>query len=189
MPRSPKVQPTSGVYAITNTATGQVYVGSSVNVRNRWSTHRECFAAGRQQRLMQAEWNRCGEAAFVFSVLEETAADEQSLQAAEQRWLNSFAPDQLYNRARNVGRPGRRPIAIPTSREFSDQISARREPGELDAQLARRLGISRSHWRHIQAGRREVSTAVAARAIALWPELGPLYLAELTAHRATSEVA
>lgn len=62
---------------------------------------------------------------------------------------------------------------------FSDHIKARKAPGEPDAQLAKRLGISRSHWRHIQAGRREVTAALAARAIALWPDLEPIYLEEV----------
>lgn len=68
---------------------------------------------------------------------------------------------------------------------FSDHIAARKESGETDAHLAARLGISRSHWRHIQARRREVTRTVAARAIALWPELGPLYLEEIQRHNGT----
>jgi hypothetical protein len=59
------------------------------------------------------------------------------------------------------------------------QIQARKEPGEPDAQLARRLGISRSQWRHIQAGRRTVSQKLAARVIAIWPDLEPVYLSEV----------
>lgn len=64
---------------------------------------------------------------------------------------------------------------------FSDHIRARKEPSEPDSQLARRLGISRSHWRHIQAGRRKVTAAMAARAIAIWPDLEPIYLEEVRA--------
>lgn len=62
---------------------------------------------------------------------------------------------------------------------FQDLIAARRAPGEPDAQLARRIGISRSQWRHILAGRREVSRKLAARVIAIWPDLEPLYLTEV----------
>lgn len=62
---------------------------------------------------------------------------------------------------------------------FSDHIAARKAPGERDSHLAARLGISRSHWRHIQAGRRKVTEAIAARAIAIWPDLEPIYLTEV----------
>lgn len=30
---------TSGVYAITNTATGKRYIGSAVNIKKRWREH------------------------------------------------------------------------------------------------------------------------------------------------------
>lgn len=62
---------------------------------------------------------------------------------------------------------------------LTDEIKARREPGEPDSHLAQRLGISRSHWGHVQAGRRSVTAALAARAIAIWPDLEPIYLAEV----------
>ena len=69
-----------------------------------------------------------------------------------------------------------------TVERLSDLIKARL-PGERECAIAAKLGISRSHWRHIQAGRREISKAVAARVIALWPELGPIFLAEIAAQR------
>jgi len=63
---------------------------------------------------------------------------------------------------------------------LSDLIKARL-PGERNSCIAAKLGISRSHWRHIQAGRRPVSLALAARVLAIWPDLGPTFLAEVTA--------
>lgn len=64
---------------------------------------------------------------------------------------------------------------------FSDHISERREPGETDSHLAARLGISRSHWRHIRTGRRPVTLNVARAAIAIWPELEEIYIAAVRA--------
>lgn len=64
---------------------------------------------------------------------------------------------------------------------FTQQLQARRQAGETDQAFARRLGISQSAWSRIQRGLRRVPQSLAARAIATWPELGPIYLDELTA--------
>lgn len=68
---------------------------------------------------------------------------------------------------------------------LSDLIKARL-PGERECAIAARLGISRSHWRHIQAGRREVSKKVGARVIALWPDLAPVFVAEMAENERVS---
>jgi len=64
---------------------------------------------------------------------------------------------------------------------FAQLIQARQQAGETDRDFARRLGIDQGNWSRILHGQRRVPRSLAARAIALWPELGQVYLAEITA--------
>jgi group I intron endonuclease len=59
-----------GVYAIRNTVTDQVYVGSAYSFKNRWSRHRQELILGTHcNPKLQASWNKYGKDAFVFEVL------------------------------------------------------------------------------------------------------------------------
>lgn len=60
-----------GVYKITNTVTGQVYFGSSVNMRKRHNEHFARLRVGKHgnQRL-QRSFNKYGEVSFVFEIVE-----------------------------------------------------------------------------------------------------------------------
>lgn len=99
-----------GIYRITNTSTGQHYIGSSLNIRKRWNRHREQLRQGEHHSLkLQRAWNKYGEQQFEFSVLE-TVLDKQALLLAEQWWLDTLqAAASGYNilsvAGSNLGRP------------------------------------------------------------------------------------
>lgn len=77
----------SGIYSILNTAIEKRYIGSSMNVVKRWGTHRSLLRAGKHgNSKLQRSWNKYGETAFRFFVLEYAAVHE--LLAREQHWLN-----------------------------------------------------------------------------------------------------
>lgn len=79
----------SGVYEIRNVETGLRYVGSSVDVSNRWSTHRSLLRSNQHHSWkLQEAFNWYGEENFLFSVLTECPATEELLLAAEQRELD-----------------------------------------------------------------------------------------------------
>jgi group I intron endonuclease len=60
----------SGIYLITRSLTGQVYVGSAVCIRSRWHRHRFDLRHGRHHSTkLQRAWNKDGGSGFVFSVL------------------------------------------------------------------------------------------------------------------------
>jgi group I intron endonuclease len=66
-----------GIYQIRCAISGKSYVGSSCRIEARWHTHRRQLRKKehRSPRLQQA-WNKHGEAAFDFSVLEECARED-----------------------------------------------------------------------------------------------------------------
>lgn len=66
-----------GVYAITCRPTGRVYVGSSQHIANRWKVHRHLLRHGKHTSpALQNAWDKHGEAAFEFAVIQECGIDQ-----------------------------------------------------------------------------------------------------------------
>lgn len=92
-----------GVYAITHKATGARYIGSSATMKARWVAHRSELRRSRHSsRKLQALWDRDGEAAFVFEVIEPI---EDARLLADREWqhqdnLEATSPDLLLNTSR-----------------------------------------------------------------------------------------
>lgn len=95
---------TSGVYAITNTITDRVYVGSSIDIEGRWRLHRAQLRSGNHPSLaIRRDCAEYGSEAFTFEVLEETGSDTDTLISAEQRWIDHHRP-LAYNSEQPVWR-------------------------------------------------------------------------------------
>ena len=90
-----------GVYKITNTITGDFYIGSSKNVKQRWTSHK-----------CKSTWNKCpsnpmyqdmqkyGVDKFAFEILAEV--EEGSLKEMEQQFIEMLNP--TYNNYNAKGR-------------------------------------------------------------------------------------
>lgn len=80
-----------GVYAITNTINGKMYVGSARNINQRWQGHRHELRHNRHHAPhLQRAWNKYGESAFILQVLE-IVKDVTKLRETEQRWIDFLA--------------------------------------------------------------------------------------------------
>jgi len=78
---------TSGIYAITNTANGKRYVGSTKNFQRRWKTHLRALRLGSHWNIkLQRAFNKHGEGVFTFEVLEQLVYDA-SIVKHEDRWM------------------------------------------------------------------------------------------------------
>lgn len=78
------------MYLIVSTATGEMYVGSSTDVRRRWRQHRNLLRRGANPcARLQAAWTAYPER-FSFAVLRECA--ENDLHALEQQYIDSLKP-------------------------------------------------------------------------------------------------
>jgi group I intron endonuclease len=87
-----------GIYQIRNTINEKKYVGSAVDLGERWRWHRHSLRHNsHRNQYLQRAWNKYGESSFVFEVLQvlEQPSKEELL-AAEQHWLNAL---QSYDRA------------------------------------------------------------------------------------------
>lgn len=87
-----------GIYKIINVVNNKFYVGSTVNLRKRKSRHFSELRTGKHKnRHLLAAWNKYGEQAFVFVVVEEVE-DRALLLEAENRWLKEHVgKDYCYN--------------------------------------------------------------------------------------------
>lgn len=90
----------SGIYQIVNKLNGKIYVGSAINLNNRFSSHvSKLFKNKHVNVYLQRAWNKYGKEAFEFLILE-YVDDKAKLTTKEQNWidwLKSSDPDYGYN--------------------------------------------------------------------------------------------
>ena len=84
----------SGIYKITNTVTGDFYIGSSKNVKHRWTFHK-CPSSWKRysNSQMYLDMKHYGTDKFAFEILAEVEVD--SLKEMEQQFIETLKP--TYN--------------------------------------------------------------------------------------------
>ncbi len=95
-----------GVYKITNTVNGKIFVGSSPNLKNRWTTIKWQLDMGMHVNSeLQKDWNELGQGAFIYEILEKKDADKAfdarwETKQMEKAWLEKLQPygHNGYNR-------------------------------------------------------------------------------------------
>lgn len=121
---------TPGIYRITNTVTGDFYIGRASDIGGRWATHKCRLRTGKHenQRLQRA-WVKYGEDAFVFEVCE-LVNSKDALQEAEQRWLDSTGAGtraDCYNFASVSNAPATgRIVSVETRRKIAEAQRGKR---------------------------------------------------------------
>lgn len=79
-----------GVYKITCTVTGDIYIGSSVNVGKRWTQHRKDLTARKHHSAkLQQLWDRLGAAAFSLKLIE-SVTDKEILRKREKHYILQY---------------------------------------------------------------------------------------------------
>lgn len=88
-----------GIYLIKNIITKKVYVGCSLNIKDRWKSHRVSLKRKKHHSIhLQRAWNKYGENCFIFGVLE--FCEKEDLQKMEQYYLDfykSYENNKGYN--------------------------------------------------------------------------------------------
>ena len=83
-----------GVYKITNTITGDFYIGSSKNVKLRWANHKVPSTWNEHpNNPLYQDMQKYGVDKFDFQILEEV--EESSLRELEQKFIETLKP--TYN--------------------------------------------------------------------------------------------
>jgi len=119
----------TGIYKITNTVTGQVYIGLSRDCPARMSKHKCDLRKNRHRNQhLQNSWNKYGEAIFSFRVELECPADE--LASHEMRLIaesQSYKPDLGFN---NSMGGENNPPTEETRKRISESAKKRAPPSE-----------------------------------------------------------
>lgn len=78
-----------GIYKITNSVDGKIYVGQSKNIYRRWKEHKtELNNKRKNNRHLQYAWNKYKEENFIFCIIEQCTMDE--LDSKEDYWINHY---------------------------------------------------------------------------------------------------
>lgn len=96
------------IYRIRHTESGKFYVGSSVDTRVRFQTHRRQLRRGNHHCAhLQNAWNKYGEENFRFEIVEPVALPGDLFEV-ENRWLaEHHGKDYCYNIGRYADAPTR----------------------------------------------------------------------------------
>lgn len=91
----------SGVYKITNTVTGDFYIGSSKDVKRRWKEHK-CYSRWKRyiNSQLYKDMLKYGIDKFVFEILEEV--EIESLKEKEQQLIEKIHPTYNSNNANGL---------------------------------------------------------------------------------------
>jgi group I intron endonuclease len=96
----------SGIYKITNGATGKVYIGSSINVLKRIRLHDKFLSSNKHQnKILQRAYNKDGSSFFIYECLE-IVEDYNLLLLREQHYLDlykSYLRKNGYNICKMAG--------------------------------------------------------------------------------------
>lgn len=90
-----------GIYRITNTITGDFYIGSSKDVKTRWAVHK-CQSTWKRfpNNPMYLDIKNYGVDKFDFQILEEVEIDK--LKEVEQKFIEMLKPTYNSNNAKGL---------------------------------------------------------------------------------------
>jgi group I intron endonuclease len=120
----------SGIYKIINVVNNKFYVGSAVDLRRRKTRHFSELRTGKHNNAhLQAAWDKYGEKAFTFVIVEEHP-EGADLLTAENVWLKEHVgKDYCYNLGVDAAAP-----MLGRVGELSPTWGRKRTPEELAAQ-------------------------------------------------------
>ncbi|MFH1183921.1 MAG: NUMOD3 domain-containing DNA-binding protein [Chloroflexota bacterium] len=145
----------SGVYQILNRINGKRYVGSAVNLRKRWGSHRSFLRHGNHPNpYLQNAWNLYGSKAFAFGVLE-YVPDLERLLEREQHYMDALHPE--YNIAPIAGSA----FGIKRSEETKQKMSKAQKARVriISAETAARMSAAQKGHEVSEETRQKMSAA------------------------------
>ena len=119
-----------GVYKITNTVTGDFYVGSSKDVKKRWSRHKWTSTWKRYpNNPMYHDMQKYGTDSFELQILEEVEPDK--LKELEQQFIEKLKPAYNSNNAKGLNIERKKEY----QKEYDKTDKRKKAKKEYDSQL------------------------------------------------------
>lgn len=108
----------SGVYKILNLITNKFYIGSSSDVKHRWSIHKSGLKKNtHHSKILQNAWNKYGEQNFIFEVVE--LCEVNRIQEREQFYIDSLKP--TYN-VRKIAESNRGVVRSEEQKQYLSKL-------------------------------------------------------------------
>jgi group I intron endonuclease len=130
----------NGIYVIRHIETGRVYIGSARGTfRTRWYNHRYRLRHNKHHcKFLQAAWNKYGEQAFEFEIIE--VANDGILEL-EQKYLDAAfnSPDKCFNGSRTSTHPCNFTVSEETRAKISAHFKGRPKSQEQRERTSRAL--------------------------------------------------
>lgn len=121
-----------GVYIIRCVKNNKLYVGSSVNIKNRISRHfNDLLKQKHSSPQLQNSYNKYGNESFVVEIVEEFEKNEitlKELHRFEQKYLDEFKPylkDNGFNTCRIAGSPSQYRLSDERKKQISESLKGR----------------------------------------------------------------
>lgn len=132
--------PTKGIYKITNTVTGRVYVGQSRRVQSRLSSHFGDLADGKHiSKSMQADWTEYGPDSFAIEVSEYVDGQSNRLLREAEIIADAIAAGvEVYNTAVTLPEVVKSNLETRKARQDAKERAAAEKKRVLDAKIAAR---------------------------------------------------
>ena len=86
-----------GIYSITNTLNNKRYIGYSIDIQRRWTTHKRDLQNNKHENShLQNAYNKYGENAFEFEIIEECI--KENIKEKEKYWIAFYnSKNEGYN--------------------------------------------------------------------------------------------
>lgn len=139
-----------GIYTIFSKIDHKIYVGLSLSLQQRITTHKVMLRANKHHNpYLQYVYNKYGESNFEFEILEE--CEEQFLYSQENYWsnlLDSHNSERGYNIATTgpVGQKCGRPIHTPESKEKLRKAFLGKKMPQSAIEKTRQANIGRKRY-------------------------------------------
>lgn len=116
------ILPTPAIYSITNTVSNKKYIGGASYVSQRFYEHKRALRLGiHTNKELQKDWNKYGEQAFTFEILE----DVEKSKLSEREDYHMKKEKNRYNvRSGYVGREGGNTIRGWAWRTFQERLDS-----------------------------------------------------------------
>lgn len=148
---------TSGIYCIENKKNNKRYIGSSVDIEDRFRHHKSSLRHNRHSnKHLQASWEKYGEDSFEFFIIESEISDLYELEIREDFHIEKHSTtneDFGYNQKWAFGRKkkgterDKKPMLEETKKKISKTLSGR--PKSESWKNKMRKPISEDHKRKI----------------------------------------
>jgi group I intron endonuclease len=146
----------TGIYTITNLVNEKFYIGSAIDIHNRWSDHRSNLRSNKHANVhLQRSWNKHGENSFKFEI--KVLCDMTNLRKIEQIYLDEHVGNKMcYNIAINAEHSG---TGLKQSKETLEKRSESLKGRKLSEEHKKKIGDANRGRIHGSKVRKNMSKA------------------------------